>query len=156
MSVYHLGEVNKIIWFWTSRALFSLSYSIFILLFYLFKFLVAIKANIYLEKKRYNMIIAVLFAVSQIFALGFACSIDFYQWVLISLSFTYHIFRYQNLYSGTSLQRTCFIADSSLERTPFPGTIYLRLWSNPYISDLSIADISLQRTPFRRTNGVCY
>ena len=78
MSLHHLGEVNKIIWFWTSRALSSFSYSIFILLFYLFRFLVAIKANIYLEKKRYNMIIAVLFAVSQIFALGFACSIDFY------------------------------------------------------------------------------
>ena len=68
---------------------------------------------------------------------------------------------FNGYYSGTSLQQTCFIADTSLQRTLFLRTNEIMVkvsQKNLFIADrnsgnLSIADTSLQRTPLLGTNG---
>ena len=63
-----------------------------------------------------------------------------------------HLYSLYFLYSGTSLQRTCCIADTSLQRTPFletNGKSSIEIY-------LFITDTSLQLTPFSRANGVRY
>ena len=41
---------------------------------------------------------------------------------------------------------TCFIADTSLQRTPFLGTDYLQLWSNPHIANLYSEHLAIADT----------
>ena len=56
------------------------------------------------------------------------------------------------LCSENSLQRTCFIGDTSLRQTPFLGT---KLTFSIEIC-FFITDTSLYQTPISRTNGVHY
>ena len=57
--------------------------------------------------------------------------------------------------SGIFLKRVCFIADTSMQRTPFSGTQYTS-WLFNYKSNISTADSILQRTSICGTNGVRY
>ena len=49
-------------------------------------------------------------------------------------------------YSKSFLQRMCFTADTSIQRTPLLRRNYIKLWPFPYKRDLSIADISIADT----------
>ena len=58
-------------------------------------------------------------------------------------------------YSGISIKRTHYKADTSIRRTVWGRTNCFALWSNYLGKNLYKADISIKRTLFC-TNGVCF
>ena len=80
-------------------------------------------------------------AINGLYCISLQYHIDFFKKDLVPTPIFLSKLKFEKWhYSGTSLQRTCFIADTSLQRKPFPGTNWLQLWSNPYILNLFIAD----------------